>query len=606
MLNHQSDRIPIERYLEIRYATDPVFSYDEHDLFFISNFTGIPQVWVQEKGVPWPRQLTFLKDRVMNVAAHPQFDLVCISADQGGTENAQLMLTDRKGEQVVNITNDDEHIYQFGDWIPKHRSFFYSSNKRTGRYFDIYRYDADSDRHQLVLASDHTNYVRKVSPDGQRLLFSRNYSSLSNELLLLDLETFHIQSLTSHLGEGLYRTPVFSKDGRWIYSSTSWNSEWMRILRLDTISNEWEFIVDEKWDAEDLHRSPDGNWIAYTLNEEGQSRLAFMVQGRDPQSLKPSPVKIDLPAGVIEGVCFNHSSERVVFSLSSPKYGTEIWQYDLHKGYLERKTYAGISGVSHTHFVEPESVTYHSFDGVPIHALYYKPTQSAGPYPVVVYVHGGPESQSRNAFNLVIQYFVQEGFAVFAPNVRGSSGYGMTFMNLDNKQKRMDAVADLAAAVDWLIHKGNAAKASIAVMGGSYGGFMVLAALTHYPELWAAGVDIVGIANLRTFIENTSLYRRHLRESEYGTIEEDGEFFDRVSPIHHVDRIVAPLMVIHGANDPRVPINEAEQMVTALKQRNHPVEYLRFEDEGHGIVKLVNRRVVYPKIATFLRTHLNR
>ncbi len=606
MLNHQSDRIPIERYLEIRYATNPVLSYDEHDLFFISNITGIPQVWVQEKGVPWPRQLTFFKDRVMNVTVHPQFDLVCISADQGGTENAQLLLTDRKGEKVVNITNDEAHIYHFGDWVPKKRAFFYSSNKRTGRYFDIYLYDAASDHHQLILASDHTNYVRKVSPDGKKVLVSRNYSSLSNELLLMDWESSQLQSVTAPLGEGLFHTPVFSKDGRQIYCSTSWNSEYMRILRLDTISKDWEFIVDEKWDAEDLHCSPDGNWLSYTLNEDGQSRLAFMVRGRGHQSLNPSPVKIDVPAGVIDGVRFNPTSESVVFSLSSPRYGTEIWQYDLHKGHLERKTYASISGVSHTHFVEPESVAYHSFDGLPIHALYYKPADTSGPYPVVVYVHGGPESQSRNSFNLVIQYFVQEGLAVFAPNVRGSSGYGMTFMNLDNKQKRMDSVADLAAAVDWLVEKGNARKESIAVMGGSYGGFMVLAAMTHYPELWAAGVDIVGIANLRTFIENTSPYRRHLRESEYGTIEEDGEFFDRVSPIHHVDRIIAPLMVIHGANDPRVPVNEAEQMVDALRQRNHPVEYMRFEDEGHGIVKLSNRRIVYPKIAAFLRQHLNR
>jgi dipeptidyl aminopeptidase/acylaminoacyl peptidase len=168
----------------------------------------------------------------------------------------------------------------------------------------------------------------------------------------------------------------------------------------------------------------------------------------------------------------------------------------------------------------------------------------------------------------------------------------------------MDSVADLAACVDWLVEYGNANREAIAVMGSSYGGFMTLAAVTHYPELWAAGVDIVGISNLRTFIENTSSYRRHVRESEYGTIEADGAFFDEISPIHHVDKIVAPMLIIHGANDPRVPVSEADQIVEALQQRNQPVEYLRFDDEGHGVVKLANRITTYNKVGEFLLEHL--
>ncbi|MCW5881866.1 MAG: S9 family peptidase, partial [Anaerolineae bacterium] len=230
--------------------------------------------------------------------------------------------------------------------------------------------------------------------------------------------------------------------------------------------------------------------------------------------------------------------------------------------------------------------------------------EGARKLPVVVHVHGGPESQSRPAFNAVVAYFVQRGYAVLLPNVRGSTGYGRRYTHLDDVKRRMDSVADLAASARWLVAEGNANPNRVAVMGGSYGGFMTLAALSTYPELWAAGVDIVGIGNFVTFLERTGAYRRAHRESEYGSLAHHRDVLERISPIHKVDRITAPLMVIHGANDPRVPIYEAEQMVAALQARQHPVEYLRFEDEGHGIVKLGNRIVAYGAIGNFLDRYL--
>jgi dipeptidyl aminopeptidase/acylaminoacyl peptidase len=224
---------------------------------------------------------------------------------------------------------------------------------------------------------------------------------------------------------------------------------------------------------------------------------------------------------------------------------------------------------------------------------------------VVVYVHGGPESQSRPIFNAVIQYLVAGGYAVFVPNVRGSTGYGYEYQSLDDVRLRMDSVADLQHAVFYLRDSGIADPRRIAVMGGSYGGFMVLSALTTYPDLWAAGIDIVGIANFVTFLENTGPWRRKLREAEYGSLEQDREFLEQISPIRSVDRITAPLFVVHGANDPRVPVGEAEQVVSALRERQVPVEYLRFADEGHGLVKRANRLVAYPAIAHFLDEHVS-
>lgn len=244
-------------------------------------------------------------------------------------------------------------------------------------------------------------------------------------------------------------------------------------------------------------------------------------------------------------------------------------------------------------------VRYPSFDGREIPAILYGPEEPGAP--VVVNVHGGPEGQSRPAFAPVTQYLLGRGLGVLLPNVRGSTGYGKAYTHLDDVRLRMDSVKDLAHAAYWLREGGHQ---KVAVMGGSYGGFMVLAALTEYPDLWSAGVDIVGIANLVTFLENTGSYRRKLREPEYGSLEKDGDFLRSISPIHKADRITAPLMVVHGKNDPRVPVGEADQIVQSVRGRGGVVDYLLYEDEGHGLARLENRLDAYPKIASFLLEHL--
>src|SRR5260370_22633995 len=265
-----------------------------------------------------------------------------------------------------------------------------------------------------------------------------------------------------------------------------------------------------------------------------------------------------------------------------------------------------MGGIPRESVVEPSLVDYLTFDGREIPAFLYVPQdrQPRG-LPVVISVHGGPEGQCRPFFNAVIQYLAARGYAVLEPNVRGRNGYGYEYQSLDDVRLRMTSVADLQYAVYWLRESGIADPRRIAIMGGSYGGFMVLSAITTSPDLWAAAVDIVGIANFVTFLENTHPWRRKLRESEYGSLENDREFLEESSPIRHVDQIVAPLFVIHGANDPRVPVGEAEQIVAALRQRQVPVEYLCFEDEGHGLVKRVNRLVAYPAVVRFLYPHLN-
>ncbi len=597
--------ISVARYMEIRSAAGGVFAYDDSAMYFVSTLTGIPQVWRQQPDVPWPQQITFFADRVMGVAPSPTEPLLCVEADEGGSERAQLFLTDLEGTDPVNITDDPAHIYSLGAFSPDGKRLSYCTNRRNGRDFDLYVYDIAENKHTPVHESAYTNYASVFHPSGDQVLVARHHTNLNHDLILVDIASGETTLLTPHEGEARFEAPRFSEDGSTLYVLTDKDSEFVRLAAIDVATQVITWLTADDWGVDALSLSADKSLLAYSRNEDGASKLYVADLTKSSRETLTYVTGLpEPPAGVVASLTWNKRGRSIAITLSSPTYATEVWKLDVDARRIDRVTFASISSVPASRFVEPELVHYDSFDGLSIPAFYYRPQDTSGPYPVVVYVHGGPESQSRNSFNAIVQYFVNRGYAVFVPNVRGSDGYGRTFVHLDDVRKRMDSVADLAKCVDWLVDHGDAKRDAIAVMGGSYGGFMTLAAVTHYPELWAAGVDIVGIANLRTFIENTSPYRRHLREPEYGTIEADGEFFDAISPIHHVDRITAPMIIVHGANDPRVPVGEAEQMVAALEARNHPVEYLRFEDEGHGVVKLGNRIKAYGAIADFLDRHL--
>jgi len=588
------------RYLKIRSAYAPAFSPDGRRLAFLTDVTGVPQVWeVSSGGLSWPEQLTFRDERVSSAHYSPTSDLLVYGSDIGGNERTQLFLLSGSGEarEERDLTGAPEAIHYFGDFSPANAGprIAYTATRRNGTDFDVFVQDLPDGEPECVWEVSGYHTVACWSPDGSFLVVSHHHSNLNNDLYSLDLATGEAALLTLHEGDARFSGALVAADGASLYLATDRDGDFLRLARLDLSTLEISYLTPDDRDVEGLELSPDGRWLAASRNVEGYSDFVLFngLSGRRV----PGP---EMPRGILGGFEFSPDSRRLAFTLSGPERNPDVWLVDLPDGEPRRLTRSTTAGIPRSTFRKPEVLRCPSFDGLEIPALLYEP-EGDPQAPGVVNVHGGPESQSRPAFAPVTQYLLGRGYAVMAPNVRGSTGYGKAYAHLDDVYLRMDSVKDLAHAALWLRERGHR---RIAVMGGSYGGFMVLAALTEYPELWSAGVDIVGIANLVTFLENTGSYRRALREPEYGSLEGDREFLESISPIHKAERIAAPLMVIHGKNDPRVPVGEAEQIVDRVRKNGGTVEYLLYEDEGHGLAKLANRLDAYPRIASFLDKHL--
>jgi len=618
-LLQRAKEFPFSRYLNIRSAYGPSFSPDGEHVAFLTDITGVPQVWRIATSGGWPDQLTFFEERCGFVAYSPTDDQMVFGMDAGGNERQQLFLLSGDGQIIRPLTEEPDAIHAFGGWSHDGRRIAWTANRRDVRHFDVYVQDVTTGEVTCVWQTEGMNEVSGWSPDDRQLLVVRSHSSFDQDLYLLDLASGVVRHLTPHQGQVRYGSVSWAPDGRGLYLVSDRGRDFLALAYLDLTAGPeagghapLRFLAMPEWDVEAVVVSPDGRHLAYLTNVEGYGELAVL----DVASGRSLPLPA-LPGGVLDPphlyrwgrrLAFSCDGRRLALALSSPRHNPDVWTIDLEAATATQLTRSSRAGIPQDSFAEPELVRYRSFDGLEIPAFLYLPPGAArdGRLPVIVEVHGGPEAQRRPEFNPVYQFFINRGYAIFAPNVRGSTGYGLTYTHLDDVEKRMDSVADLAYGARWLADSGIADPQRIAVMGGSYGGFMVLAALTAYPDLWAAGVDIVGIANFVTFLENTGPWRRHLREAEYGSLADDRAFLESISPIHHVDKIRAPLIVILGANDPRVPVGEAEQIVEALRARGVPVEYLRYEDEGHGLVKLKNRLDAYPKMADFLDRHLGR
>jgi len=616
----------IQQYLNIKSASGPTFSPDAKHLAYLTNVTGTTQVWVIDLPDGKPRQLTNYDDNVSFVRWLGDGGGLIFGKAKGGDENTQFYWMKSDGTGVKALTDEPGIRHNFGLVSDDSKIIAYTSNKRDRTYFDIYSMEIATGKETLLYQFDGNNSIAAMNDSGTKFIINRDGTELSldNNLYLVDARTKSEILLTPHTGAAEFGEANFVADG--IVFTHNDNREFISLAQMrkkNASGDDWsdanretQIIDDSKWDVDDLAMDQYGSEIAYTLNHEGFSELYLRKYETDGKPLitvvDKKAEQVKLPAqGIVGGLTFNKDQSKLAFSFSSATQNGDIWVYDLKSKSLSQVTHSDRAGIDRASLVAPRLIKFKSFDGRDIPAWYYLPRMTPGAkdrvgnkYKTIVSVHGGPEGQERPGFSGLYQYYLSRGYAILATNVRGSTGYGKTYTHLDDVTKREDSVKDLAYAVEWLKTSGEADPKKISIMGGSYGGYMTLAAITLYPDLWAAAVDTVGIGNWESFLKNTSRYRRRQREVEYGRLDRDIDFLRSISPIAKIDRIKCPLFVIAGKNDPRVPWTEGQQMVDALQKRGATVQWKVYDDEGHGVSKLKNRLELYPLVADFLDKYM--
>jgi dipeptidyl aminopeptidase/acylaminoacyl peptidase len=590
----------VERYLTVRSAYGASVSPGGR-VAFLTDTTGVPQVWTVDGPEAWPDQRTFLDERVTFVDYSPTREEFVYGADVGGNERADLYRLDPDAGPPVDLTDHPDAKHRWGGWAPGGDRFAFAANRRDEASFDVHVQLRDATAAERVHETEGWVDVAGWAPDGERLAVVESRSSYDQSPSVLDLES----GARSVLGEegARHRGVEWGPAGEYLYCCTDRASDRLRLERLAVDGGGYDVVVDGgAWSVDGVSVHESGR-VAYSRNVDGETELTVgrLADGEVVETVRPA-----FPStGVAGGAAWSPDGDRLAVSASSRVDNTNVHLVDPTTGERERWTRASTAGIPRERFRAPDLVRYRTFDGREIPAWFtLPPDPTPGETPVVVEVHGGPESQRRPGFNAVTQILCSRGYAVFEPNVRGSAGYGRRYASLDDVERRMDAVADLEAAADWLAAHEATDPDRIAVMGGSYGGFMTLAALTTSPERWAAGVDVVGIASFVTFLANTGDWRRELREAEYGSLAEDRALLEQLSPLSRIDRIAAPLFVLHGENDPRVPVSEARQVAEAARGQGVPVRELVFDDEGHGFTRLENRVEAYTAVVAFLDEHV--
>jgi dipeptidyl aminopeptidase/acylaminoacyl peptidase len=603
----------LDGYLNARQAT-PLGWSPKGQLLIATRFADVDQLHLVEQPGGARRQLTFQHEPITEAAFSPDSarSAYVFLKDSGGNENAQLYYQ-RLGEGTARMLTDGKSVNGAPLWSNSGREVAFFSTARDGHSYDISIVDPESGTlPRLALAGDGSGAAWSVldwSPDDSKLLVLKEVSISEGYLYVVDLSTGQKREVEPAPAKVGIVNAKFTRDGQGVYLISDRDAEFARLRYINLFTNDKTVISDHiPWDIESLAISRDGHYLAYVSNQAGAGKLN-LLDLRTHQDLTPPR----LPAvGIISSLHFDADGKRLAFAFAAANQPRDAYVLDVAENRLEPWTRSEAGGLDPAKFVLPRLAEFPTFDRVDgksrlVPAYVYEPA-APGPHPVLISLHGGPESQFRPGFDPWIQYLVNElGFAVVAPNVRGSSGYGKTYMALDNGVLREDAVKDVGALLVWIaLHKDFDAK-HVVVAGGSYGGYLALATLVNYSDRLRGGVDVSGIADFVSFLTNTAPYRQNQRRAEYGD-ERDLEmriFLRRISPLTNADRISRPLLVVHGKNDPRVPVSEAEQIVNKLRAKGGEVWYLLAADEGHGYRKKQNRDAYYETFAQFLMTLRN-
>jgi dipeptidyl aminopeptidase/acylaminoacyl peptidase len=582
-------RYRFEQYTATRLMTGVVaYAPSGERIAYVDNTSGQFNLWTIPSGGGYPRQLTTFEDStVRDLRWSPDGATIAFVADSDGDEFHQVYLIPAGGGWPQRITDAPKAQHVLGSWHPHGSQLTYSANDDEPANVDAIAHDLASGQRKRIMTG-HRHYAGDYSPDGRFLAVIRFEGNTDQNIFVVEAESGEAMLATPHEGDAIFIAEAWSADGRGLYMLTNAGREYRGLAYFHLNDARWDWVYALDHDVEYVLVSEDGSTLICVVNVDGTSQL----WGRDLHTGVDLDLP-DLPLGAIGGAALSPDGGRLAYVAATPKTATSLFELDLRSGELVELTQTMLGGVDPAHMVEPELIHYATFDGRQIPAWLYRPLVApdrAGAYPMVLSIHGGPESQERVVYNYngLYQYLLNRGIAVLAPNIRGSAGYGITYQKLIHRDWGGDELKDIEYAARYMQGLSWVDNARLAVFGGSFGGFATLSALTRLPEYWAVGVDLVGPANLVTFVKAVPPHWRPSMKRWVGDPEEDFDMLMARSPITYVDNIRAPLLVIQGANDPRVVQAESDQMVARIRENGGDVTYYVDPEEGHGTTRRRN------------------
>lgn len=593
----------IQDFLQTTNFTGASFSPDNSKILASSNKTGIFNAYSISVESGEAIQLTNSTENSIFVQGYfPDDERFLYSSDQGGNELNHIYVKEMNGP-VTDLTPGDKHKAGFYGWAWDDNTFYITTNERDQKYFDVYEYTAKDYKRTMIFQNDVGYDFADVSPDRGSIALSKTETMTNSDIYLYDTRTKEITLITEHEGEIVYSPQTFSPDGKSLYFLTDKDSEFQHLARYNLETGEQETVVQTDWDIWYAYFSKNGKYLIVGINNDARTEMRVY----DAASMQRIELP-ELPDAEISTVSVSRDESRMAFYASASNIPRDLFYYNFSGAKPKQLTRSLNPNIDSDDLVNAEVVRFNSFDGVEIPGVLYKPHQAGlnNKVPALVWVHGGPGGQARIGYNALIQYLVNHGYVVYAINNRGSSGYGKTFYKMDDRKHGEGDLDDCVASKKMLIETGYVDSGRIGIIGGSYGGFMVLAALAFRSEEFAVGVDIFGVANWVRTLQSIPPWWESFRkalEVEMGDFN-DEEYLRSFSPLFHADKITKPLIVLQGANDPRVLKVESDEIVEAVRQNGVPVEYVVFDDEGHGFLKNENRERGYQAILDFIDKHL--
>ncbi len=603
MIQYSENQIKdaIQQMAKVGKCWSPSFSPDSQQLAFVSDITGLPQVWRLPVSGGFPQLVTALDDQVTQVQWSPSGDWLAFECAPGGGMNTQIYIIRPDGTDLSQLSTGGKTNNWLGSWTADGQAVVFSSNMRQADSMDSYQVDIETGDIKILAQNNGVGRIENLSSDQAHLLISRVVYRGDNNIVLVDNSSAEETLLTPHQPPASFANARFTPDKQDIYLISNKDRDLTELVKmpLDAIDQWTSIISRESAELVEFALSPKDSLVALIWNMAGRTELELFNLETNTR-IKT----FDLSAEIIGSLRFSSDGLWLAMCITGSRTPMDISVLDMTDYTIQQLTFSPHAGVNLDTLVKPTLETYSAHDDLTLTGWLYTPLDAEAPFPMVLSFHGGPEAQEQPRFRADYQALLAQGIGVFAPNVRGSSGFGKRFVNLDNGALRVDAVQDIQSTVNFLVEQGITQVGHIGIMGGSYGGYMTMAGLAEFPDLFSAGANLYGVVNFKTFFEQTEAWMASISKIEYGDPDTEGDMLDALSPINKLDSVNAPTLVLHGANDTNVPVIEAEQVVEQLKARGIPVDYILFADEGHGFRKEENRITSATAIVEWFMTYL--